>query len=67
MKTLMIEVEDNKLDVLLNVIKSLKTDIVKSYQVKNDEYLSKDFMQISNSSLEKIWDNKEDSVYDKFI
>jgi hypothetical protein len=63
----MIEVEDNKLDVLLNVIKSLKTDIVKSYQVKNDEYLSKDFMQISNSSLEKIWDNKEDSVYDKFI
>ena len=63
----MIEVEDSKLDILLNIIQSLKTDIIKNYQVKSDENLSKDFMQLSNTSLEKIWDNKEDSVYDKFI
>jgi len=63
----MIEVEDSKLDILLNIIQSLKTDIIKNYQVKSDENLSKDFMQLSNTSLEKIWDNEEDSVYDKFI
>jgi hypothetical protein len=26
-----------------------------------------DFINISEKSLEKIWDNQEDSIYDKFL
>ena len=27
----------------------------------------KDFISVSQKSLEQIWDNKEDSIYDKFL
>jgi len=37
MQTLTIETEDNKADVLLNLTKNLKNDIVKSYTLSSDK------------------------------
>jgi len=67
MKTLQLEVEDSKLDIVLNIINNLKDDIIKRYEVKNDTMEQDDFVIISQNSLEKIWDNEEDSIYDKYL
>ncbi len=67
MKTLQLEIEDSKLDIVLNIINSLKDGIVKKYEVKSDTREENDFISISETSLEKIWDNEEDSVYDKYL
>jgi len=37
----------------------------KSKQIQDK--IQKDFTDISQKSLEKIWDNQEDSVYDKYL
>ncbi|MEA2029134.1 MAG: hypothetical protein U9N49_09175 [Campylobacterota bacterium] len=34
--------------------------------VKEDE-IDKEFQELSNSALEKVWDNQEDEVYDRFL
>ena len=67
MQTLKLEVEDSKMDIVLNIIKNLKDDIVLKYEVINNNMEQKDFIKISKPSLQNIWDNKEDSVYDKFL
>ena len=67
MQTITIDVKDNKLDIILTIIKNLKDDVVESYHVDPKEEERTDFMKLSNTALEKVWDNEEDSVYDKFI
>ena len=67
MHTIRLEIEDSKVDIVLNIIKSLKEDVITRYEVIADKKESKDFINISQQSLEKIWDNEEDSVYDKFL
>ena len=67
MRTIKLEIEDSKLDIVLNIIQSLKDDIVKKYEVINEDKDQKHFIEISQESLQKIWDNKEDSIYDKYL
>jgi hypothetical protein len=38
MQTIHIDVNENKVDVLLNIIKNLKEDVVKSYSVSSDAF-----------------------------
>ena len=67
MQTIRLEIEDSKLDIVLNIINSLKEDVVTRYEVITDKKESKDFINISQQSLENIWDNEEDNIYDKFL
>ncbi|MGE4511212.1 MAG: hypothetical protein AB7D43_08945 [Sulfurimonadaceae bacterium] len=67
MQTIKLEIEDSKVDLVLNIIQSLKDNIITRYEIINDKKESKDFINISEKSLETIWDNQEDSVYDKFL
>ena len=67
MRTLKLEIEDSKLNIVLNIIQNLKDDLITKYEIINEDREQKDFINISQSSLEKIWDNKEDSVYDKYL
>ena len=67
MRTIKLEIEDSKLDIVLNIIQNLKDDVVKKYEVINEDKDQKDFIEISQGSLKKIWDNQEDSIYDKYL
>jgi len=67
MHTLKLEIEDSKLDIVLNIINNLKDNIVTKYEVVNENREEQDFISISKTSLSKVWDNKEDSVYDKYL
>jgi hypothetical protein len=67
MRTIRLEIEDSKLDIVLNIIQNLKEDIVKKCEVINSDRDQRDFMEISHEPLKRIWDNQEDSVYDKFL
>ena len=67
MRTIKLEIEDSKLDIVLNIIQNLKEDVVKKYEVINEDKDQKDFIEISQKSLKKIWDNEEDSIYDKYL
>ena len=67
MQTLIIDVKDNKLDIVLNIIKNLKDDVIESYHIDSKKQEGIDFMKLSNVALEKVWDNKEDGDYDKYL
>ena len=67
MRTIKLEIEDSKLDIVLNIIQNLKDDVVKKYEVINEDKDQTDFIEISQKSLKKVWDNQEDSVYDKYL
>ena len=67
MRTLKLEIEDSKLGIVLNIIQNLKDGVVKKYEVINEDKDQKDFIEISQGSLRKIWDNQEDSIYDKYL
>jgi len=67
MQTLKLEVEDSKLDIVLNIIQNLKENIILKYEVMNNNSEQKDFINISQKSLTQVWDNKEDSIYDKYL
>ena len=68
MQTIKLEVEDSKIEIVLNIIQSLKENIIKNYEiVDNNVKETKDFIDISQQSLSKIWDNQEDSEYDKYL
>jgi hypothetical protein len=67
MQTLKLEIEDSKLDIVLNIINNLKDDIIKKYEIVSTNREDKDFINISQHTLEKIWDNQEDSIYDKYL
>lgn len=67
MKIIRLEVEDLKVDVVLNILKNLKEDVITKYEFVNDKKEIKDFIDISQRSLTEVWDNGEDSIYDKFL
>ena len=67
MQMIKLEIEDSKLNIVLNIIQNLKEDVIAKYEIVSDEKDQKDFIKISQKSLEKIWDNKEDSIYDKYL
>ena len=67
MRTIKLEIEDSKLSVVLNILQNLKEDVVKKYEIINEDKDQKDFIEISHKSLNDIWDNEEDSVYDKYL
>lgn len=67
MQVIKLEIEDSKVDIVLNIVKNLKEDIVSRYEVFETKKADRDFVKISHESLEKIWNNEEDSIYDKFL
>ena len=67
MQTIKLEIEDSKVDIVLNIIQNLKDNIITKYQIVSEIKKNQDFINISEKSLEKIWDNQEDSIYDKFL
>ncbi len=67
MSTIKLEIDDSKLHIVLNILQSLKKDVIKKYEVVNENKDQQDFIKISEESLKKIWDNSEDSVYDKYL
>ena len=67
MQTITIDVKDNKLDIILTIIKNLKDDVIEGYHIDPKKQENTDFMRLSNNALGKVWDNQEDSVYDKFL
>ena len=71
MRTIQLEIEDNYFNntlKLLNNLKALMTEniTIKYNNLTKDEEL-KNFSILSNSSLENIWDNSEDAIYDKYL
>ena len=67
MQTIKLEIEDSKVDIVLNIIQNLKDNIITKYEILNDSKESKDFMKLSQSSFDTVWDNDEDGIYDKFL
>ena len=67
MKTLKLEIEDSKVDIVLNIIQNLKDDLILKYEIVKENKEQKDFIDISQKSLSLIWDNKEDAIYDKYL
>ena len=67
MQTIKLEIEDSKLNVVLNIIQNLKDGVISKYEIINDDKEHKGMIEISHTSLEKIWDNEEDSLYDKYL
>ena len=67
MQTIKLEIEDSKVDIVLNIIENLKSNVISKYEVINQNSEQKDFIKISNQNFSKVWDNKEDSVYDRFL
>ena len=53
MRTIKLEIEDSKLDIVLNIIQNLKDDVVKKYEVINEDKDQKDFIDISQAVIEK--------------
>ncbi len=67
MQTIKLEIEDAKIDIVLNIIKNLKEDVINKYEIVNNNIEMRDFSKISKNSFEAVWDNEEDSEYDKFL
>jgi len=67
MQTIKLHIEDSKVETILNIINSLKSNIVTSYEIINETSEEKEFQKLSEPELQKVWDNKEDSVYDTFL
>ena len=67
MQTIKLEIEDSKVDIVLNIIQNLKDNIITKYEIVSEIKEHQDFINISEKSLEKVWDNQEDSIYDKFL
>ena len=71
MKTIQLEIEDDYFENTLELLKNLKTLVMENITIKYNNIIEdkeiKDFSKLSNSSLEDIWDNSEDSIYDKYL
>ena len=67
MQTIRLEVEDSKLSIVLNLIQNLKDNVIAKYEIVSEVKEKRDLINITQTSFEKIWDNQEDSVYDKFL
>ena len=57
MQTIKLEVEDSKLETVLNIIQNLKESLITKYEISND----------GQEFSEDIVNNSEDSIYDKFL
>ena len=60
MQTIKIEVDDSKVEIILNIINNLKSNIITNYETINESSQEKEFPKLSESEFMKIWDNKED-------
>ena len=63
-----LNIKDDYVNEFFSFLKSIEdkaiiSKIIKSQNTQED----KEFSKLSNQHLEKIWDNQEDSIYDKFI
>ncbi|MGZ5207460.1 MAG: hypothetical protein ACXWB0_00405 [Sulfuricurvum sp.] len=67
MQTIRLEVEDSKLEVVLTIIKNLKDNVIKRYEIIGQIEEVKQFNALSQSKLNSVWDNLEDSDYDRFL
>lgn len=67
MHTIKLHVEDSKVDIVVNIIQSLKENLIATCEIIPDKKKDDEFVNLSYKSLEKIWDNNEDIVYDKFL
>jgi len=71
MQTIQLQVKDNYVKNTLEILNGLKDVMIENITIKysdieqnkEDEY----FTKVSFNSIEKCWDNNEDSVYDKFL
>jgi hypothetical protein len=71
MKTIQLEVKDDYFQNTLEILNGLKDIMIDKIIVNNvslqDEISEDDFNKLSFDTLEEIWDNQEDSEYDKFL
>jgi hypothetical protein len=67
MQTIRLEVEDSKLEIILTIIKNLKDNVVQKYEVIGQSDETKQFNALSHPVLNSVWDNVEDSEYDRFL
>ena len=67
MHTIKLKVEDTKLDIVLTILENIKKGVISDYAVVDDVKENKEFIKASEKSLESVWDNSEDSVYDTFL
>lgn len=83
MHTIKLNVQDDIYTHIMFLLRSLdkkKLEILEDKTIADEEEVidfskyqidslkeSKDFINISQKPLEKVWDNEEDSVYDKFL
>ena len=73
MYSVLIEVKEHKIELVMKYLKELKDDAIVKYEIINDstdrvdENEEKTLMALSDKVFEKIWDNEEDRVYDKFL
>jgi hypothetical protein len=70
MQTITLEVKDNYLDNTLEILHGLKDVMIDKISVKYstivDANEKSSFIQLSNSTLDKVWDNNKDAEYDKY-
>ncbi|HQS71954.1 MAG TPA: hypothetical protein PLH07_02800 [Sulfurovum sp.] len=62
MQTIHINVDENKVDIILNIIKNLKDDVVKSYSVSSDVFYDKRKLRLS--TLRDDVKSGKESMYD---
>jgi hypothetical protein len=62
MQTIRIDINDNKMDIFLNIIKNLKEDVVKSYSISTDMYY--DERQARLSKLRQDMKSGKEPMYD---
>jgi len=71
MQTITIEVKDDYLDNTLEILHGLKDIMIDEISVTCNNVIDsnekKSFMKLSNNRLEKIWNNEEDAIYDKYL
>jgi hypothetical protein len=48
MQTIHINIEENKMDIFLNIIKNLKEDVVKSYSISSDTFYDERKARLTN-------------------
>jgi|688.fasta_scaffold1866845_2 hypothetical protein len=67
MQTIRLEVEDSKLEIILTIIKNLKDNVIQKYEVIGQSDETRQFNTLSHPVLNSVWDNAEDSEYDRFL
>jgi len=69
MATVILEVKEDCLDKTLKLLDGLKDVVIDSVDVESVKLdnSDKEFLQLSNHTLETIWNNKEDAIYDRYV